>query len=157
MAGGSSPNKLCVAFAFTSPTTATLRYDPLGRLYETGGGAAGITRFLFDGDELVAEYNSSGAMLRRYVHGSGNDDPMAWYEGTSVDTNVAKLIKTNHQGSGIALTDDWGSAAETFWASGEVPIRKVRIRSSRLGRISYPVNTQSYRNTKRVSCRDLRQ
>jgi hypothetical protein len=45
-------------------TTATLRYDPLGRLYETGGGAAGITRFLYDGDELVAEYNSSGAMLR---------------------------------------------------------------------------------------------
>jgi hypothetical protein len=34
-----------------------LRYDPLGRLYETSGGAAGITRFLYDGDALVAEYN----------------------------------------------------------------------------------------------------
>jgi uncharacterized protein RhaS with RHS repeats len=90
-------------------TTATLRYDPLGRLYETGGGAAGITRLLYDGDELVAEYNSSGAMLRRYVHGSGNDDPMAWFEGASVDTNVAKMIKTNHQGSVIALTDGQGN------------------------------------------------
>jgi RHS repeat-associated protein len=90
-------------------TTATLRYDPLGRLYETGGGAAGITRFLYDGDELVAEYKNSGAMLRRYVHGSGNDDPMAWFEGASVDTNVAKLIKTNHQGSVIALTDGQGN------------------------------------------------
>ena len=37
-------------------SSASLRYDPLGRLYETSGGAAGITRFLYDGDELVAEY-----------------------------------------------------------------------------------------------------
>ena len=34
-------------------TSATLRYDPLGRLYETSGGSAGVTRFLYDGDELV--------------------------------------------------------------------------------------------------------
>src|SRR3546814_16275985 len=50
---------------------ATLRYDPLGRLYETGGGSAGITRFLYDGDELVGEYNSAGTTLRRYAHGAG--------------------------------------------------------------------------------------
>jgi hypothetical protein len=31
----------------------------LGRLYETSGGAAGITRFLYDGDEVVAEYNTA--------------------------------------------------------------------------------------------------
>jgi RHS repeat-associated protein len=90
-------------------TTASLRYDPLGRLYETSGGAAGITRFLHDGDELVAEYNSSGIMLRRYVHGTSVDDPMAWFEGTGVADSAAKLIKTNHQGSVIALTDWYGN------------------------------------------------
>jgi hypothetical protein len=47
-------------------TTANLRYDPLGRLYETSGGAAGTTRFLYDGDQLVAEYGGSGAMLRQH-------------------------------------------------------------------------------------------
>jgi RHS repeat-associated protein len=124
-------------------TTATLRYDPLGRLYETGGGTAGITRFLYDGDELVAEYNSSGTMLRRYVHGSGNDDPMAWFEGASVDTNVAKLIKTNHQGSVIALTDwsgnltninsydEWGIPAANntgrFQYTGQAWIPELRM------------------------------
>ncbi len=92
-------------------TSASLRYDPLGRLYETAGGAAGATRFLYDGDELVAEYGSSGNMLRRYVHGAGSDDPMAWFEGPSVDASVAKLIKTNHQGSVIALTDWNGNLA----------------------------------------------
>jgi hypothetical protein len=36
-----------------------LRYDPLGRLYETSGGAFGITRVLYDGDTLVAEYSAA--------------------------------------------------------------------------------------------------
>ncbi len=124
-------------------TTANLRYDPLGRLYETSGGAAGTTRFLYDGDELVAEYTGSGAMLRRYVHGSGSDDPMAWFEGASVDLSVVKLIKTNHQGSVIALTDaggnltninsydEWGIPAQTntgrFQYTGQAWIPELRM------------------------------
>ena len=87
-------------------TNATLRYDPLGRLYETNAGTvASTTRFLHDGVELVAEYNSSGVMLRRYVHGSGLDDPMAVFEGAGVADSAARLVKTNHQGSVVALTD----------------------------------------------------
>ena len=37
--------------------TAALVYDPLGRLFQTSGGSAGITRFLYDDDALIAEYN----------------------------------------------------------------------------------------------------
>jgi len=44
---------------------ATLAYDPLGRLWQVSGGA-GTTRFVYDGDRLVAEYNASGTLLRRY-------------------------------------------------------------------------------------------
>jgi YD repeat-containing protein len=36
--------------------TASLVYDPLGRLFQVGG-AAGTTQFLYDGDELIAEYD----------------------------------------------------------------------------------------------------
>ncbi len=86
-------------------SSASLRYDPLGRLYETSGGVAGITRFLYDGDELVAEYSGSGTMLRRYAHGSGVDDPMAVFEGATVDASISRLYKSNHQGSIVALTD----------------------------------------------------
>ena len=58
-----------------------MRYDPLGRLYETSAGtAATTTRMLYDGDELVAEYSApatgSPVLLRRYVHGAGIDDPL---------------------------------------------------------------------------------
>jgi RHS repeat-associated protein len=31
----------------------------------------------------VAEYNSGGTLLRRYVHGPGVDEPLVWYEGTT--------------------------------------------------------------------------
>ena len=47
--------------------------------------------------------------MRRYVHGSGDDDPLAWFEGAGVGEGAARLIKTNHQGSVIALTDWWGN------------------------------------------------
>jgi RHS repeat-associated protein len=85
--------------------TAALRYDPLGRLYETAGGLPGITRFLYDGDELVAEYDSGGIMLRRYVHGAGVDVPVAWYEsGQSWPGGLRQLFR-NHQGSIVAVAD----------------------------------------------------
>jgi YD repeat-containing protein len=56
-------------------TSATLAYDPLGRLWQVSGGS-GTTRFVYDGDRLVAEYNASGAILHRYVHGPGVDEPV---------------------------------------------------------------------------------
>ena len=34
------------------------------------------TRFLYDGDALVAEYDGAGTMLRRYVHNVGADVPL---------------------------------------------------------------------------------
>ncbi len=47
----------------------TLSYDPLGRLMETA--AASVKRFGYDGVDMIAEYNSSNTMLRRYVHVTG--------------------------------------------------------------------------------------
>ena len=61
--------------------TAALAYDPLGRLFQTSGGAAGTTQFLYDGDALVAEYDGGGASLRRYVaRRPAADEPLIWYE-----------------------------------------------------------------------------
>lgn len=87
--------------------TASLAYDPLGRLAQTSGGAAGTTHFLYDGDELVAEYNGSGTLLRRYVHGASIDDPVAWYEGP--DLTQRRSLLADHQGSIIAVADAGGN------------------------------------------------
>jgi len=61
----------------------TLTYDPLGRLWRVAKAAAD-SRFLTDGDELVAEYDGSGELLRRYVHGGSVDEPMVQYEGSGL-------------------------------------------------------------------------
>jgi RHS repeat-associated protein len=83
---------------------AALRYDPLGRLYETVGGG-NTTRFLHDGDELVAEYDGSGIMLRRYVHGIGTDDPVVWFEGAGFGWSSMRHLRTDHQGSIVRVAD----------------------------------------------------
>jgi len=41
-----------------------------------------LTSFLNDGVEEIADYNSSGTLLRRYVHGPGVDEYLVMYTGT---------------------------------------------------------------------------
>jgi RHS repeat-associated protein len=99
----------------SGPKSATLRYDPLGRLYETSAGtAATTTRMLYDGDELIAEYSAPATgtpvLLRRYVHGAGSDDPLIWYEGAGIASTALRRLRSNHQGSIIAVTDNAGTA-----------------------------------------------
>jgi RHS repeat-associated protein len=87
--------------------TKTLTYDPLGRLFQVSSGGS-TTQFLYDGDRLVAEYNGSSTLLRRYVHGAGADEPLLWYEGSGLTTRRGLL--TNHQGSIIAVADAAGAS-----------------------------------------------
>ncbi len=78
--------------------TAALVYDPLGRLFQVSGGSAGPTQLLYDGDELVAEYDGvTGALVQRYVHGAGVDDPLVWYQGS--DLTQPRYLHTDHHGS----------------------------------------------------------
>ena len=66
------------------------------------------TRFGYDGDSLIAEYDVMNALLRRYVHGPGADAPLVWYEGNGT-TNRRWLIP-DERGSIVAVTDDTGAA-----------------------------------------------
>ncbi len=61
----------------------TINYDPAGRLFTLVANGV-TTTFLYEGDVLLAEYNSSGGMLKRYVHGGGIDNPLFEYEGSSL-------------------------------------------------------------------------
>lgn len=70
---------------------ATLSYGPTGRLYQVVSGGV-TTRFLYDGDRLIFEYNSSGVIQRRYVHGTGADEPLGWYEGATEPRRVPRRL-----------------------------------------------------------------
>jgi YD repeat-containing protein len=43
-----------------------LIYDPVGRLYQANASGVAATRFAYDGAALIAEYNASGTLLRRF-------------------------------------------------------------------------------------------
>ena len=90
---------------------ASLAYDPLGRLYQVTSGS-NTTRFVYDGDRLIAEYNGSGSLLRRYVHGAGIDEPLIWYEGAAVSSASRRYLHANHQGSIVAVTGASGNTLQ---------------------------------------------
>ncbi len=93
----------------TQAVIATLKYDPLGRLYETSSPGGATTRFLYDGDALVAEYDTSGTITKRYVHGSGVDEPLLEYGGSTVGQTNRSNLYADYLGSITAITDDSGS------------------------------------------------
>jgi hypothetical protein len=79
----------------------------LGRLYQSSSTTLAATRYLYDGDALTAEYNSSGTMLRRYVHADGADVPLVWYEGST--TTAPQYLYADHQGSIVAVANASGA------------------------------------------------
>jgi len=84
-----------------------LTYDPLGRLYEMSG-PEGIEQFLYDGDQLVGEYDGGSVVKKRYAHGPGDDDPLFWFEGGGTAANIParwRFMRADHQGSIIGVID----------------------------------------------------
>ena len=94
--------------ASTPLHSAGYTYDPFGRrTSKTVDGT--LTRFLHDGDRVIAEYDGAGTLVRRYVYGPGIDEP--------IRMTTASASYTYHfdgQGSVIALTDATGALAETY-------------------------------------------
>jgi RHS repeat-associated protein len=89
--------------------SATLHYDPLGRLYEVVG-ASTTRRFLYDGSDLIAEYNASGTMQRRYVHAlSPGDDPSVTFIGSGVGDSARRYLYADERGSIIVASDSSGA------------------------------------------------
>ncbi len=143
-------NRLVTA---TGANAAVLRYDPLGRLYEVQSASA-TTRFLHDGDALVAEYGAAGNMLRRHLHWPGGGDrPITTWEGAGFDP---RQLHADERGSIVAVNnvagvptinryDEWGIPAATnvgrFQYTGQAWLAelglyyyKARIYSPTLGR-----------------------
>ena len=72
---------------------------------------------VYEGPRLVAEYNaSSGALVRRYVHGPGTDEPIVWYEGSG--TTDRRWLHDDDHGSVIAVTNASGGVNETHTYGG---------------------------------------
>jgi RHS repeat-associated protein len=78
-----------------------LYYDPLNRLAQVTGAPA--TRFTYDGASIVAEWDASNVLQRRYVHAPGIDEPLVRYEGAGLAGR--RYLHADEKGSIVAESD----------------------------------------------------
>lgn len=71
-----------------------------------------VTQLLYDGVNLIAEYDASNNVLRRYVHGPGIDEPLVWYEGAG--TTSKTWLYADHQGSIVGQADATGTSTAIY-------------------------------------------
>ncbi|MDV6331328.1 RHS repeat-associated core domain-containing protein, partial [Asticcacaulis sp. 201] len=90
-----------------------LDYDPEGRLSKlTSSGA--VTSFLYDGVNLIGEYDGAGNMTKRYMHTLGTDQPWVEFSGSAVGLSNATYLYANYQGSIIATADGSGNLTNLY-------------------------------------------
>lgn len=110
--GGWAPGHAAGSYTYDSSNRLTsgggqsFYYDPAGRLFAQAN-TGGYTYFLNSGDQMIGEYNSSGVLQRRFVHGPGIDEPLVWYEGSG--TSTRRYFHADERGSVVAVSDNSGN------------------------------------------------
>lgn len=110
----------------TGTGAKTLTYDALGRLHQFTAGTT--TRFIYDGETLIAEYDGSNNVQRQYVHGPDANEPLVWFEGSG--TSDLRNLIADERGSIVAII---GSSSTTINRYDEYGIPD----SGNVGRFQY--------------------
>ncbi len=105
---------------------AAYKYDPAGRRIEKDVDGV-VTKYLYDGDRLLAEYDSTDQLARNYFYGSGDINPTILSESGSV-----YYYYHDHLSTPQAITDENGTVEwqATYKAFGEVDITTENIVSN---------------------------
>jgi RHS repeat-associated protein len=88
--------------------TVSFKYDPFGRrIYKSS--SSGTSIYAYDGNNLIEETNSGGAVVVRYAHGLHIDEPMAMLRN-----NTTSYYNADALGSITSLSSAAGSLAQTY-------------------------------------------
>ncbi len=71
-----------------------------------------MTKYVYDGDQCIAEYDGSDVQLRKYVYGPGIDQPICMIE--VADANAAYFYHYDALGSVVALSDAAGDTIQVY-------------------------------------------
>ena len=96
------------AGATTPAATSTYRYDGLGRRIEKVGNGQ-TRRYVYDGEDILLEYDGTNTLQARYTHGPGIDEPVAMTRGTAT-----YFFHQDGLGSVTDLTDSTASTVKTY-------------------------------------------
>jgi RHS repeat-associated protein len=89
-------------------TMAVYQHDAFGRrIGKTVNNVA--TYFVYDGSAIIAEYNSAGTLLRKYVHGNTIDEPVQMVSGSN-----KYYYHADRLGSITSITDAAGKVVEKY-------------------------------------------
>jgi len=96
------------AGATTPGAVSSYRYDGLGRRIEKVGN--GMTRrYVYDAEDILLEYDGANALLARYTHGPGIDEPLTMTRG-----GVNYFYHQDGLGTVTELTDSTGAVAQSY-------------------------------------------
>jgi RHS repeat-associated protein len=98
-------------------TSASFVYDPMHRQSQKTVGST-KTRYVYSGWQRIADYNgSSGALQRRYIYGTGLDEPLIIVTGS-----IPTFLHHDKVGSIIAVSNNSGAVANKnkFSPFGEI-------------------------------------
>ena len=70
------------------------------------------TRYVYDGAQVIAEYDGNNNLLRKYIYGPGIDKPVSMIE--VADSNATYYYHYDALGSVIALSDSSGDTVQTY-------------------------------------------
>ncbi|MEE8574169.1 MAG: RHS repeat-associated core domain-containing protein, partial [Thermodesulfobacteriota bacterium] len=94
--------------------TMALKYDVFGRLVniiieKTTGEITNKTLF-YDGEDVIARYDETGALVARYAHGPGVDEPLAYYTASD---GLLRYLHSDNLGSIVNVTLADGTVEST--------------------------------------------
>jgi RHS repeat-associated protein len=88
-------------------------YDPFGRRIEKQYDGKTVLKYLYDGDQCIAEYGAGNDLHRKYVCGPGVDQPICMTETTGSYTGTY-YYHFDGSNNVVALTDDEGDTVEVY-------------------------------------------
>ena len=89
-------------------TGTPFTYDPFGRR-STKTASSETTTLIYDAEDVIAEYDDQGQLVRKFIHGPGIDNPVMMTTGGS-----SSYYHADRLGSIIALTDANINPVETY-------------------------------------------
>ncbi|MCO6439118.1 MAG: hypothetical protein J5J06_18660 [Phycisphaerae bacterium] len=131
-------------------TVVSFAYDPLGRRIEKRVGAD-VTYYVYEGDEVLAEFNAAGGLRRQFVLGQGIDMLEGLKEGGFASYENDFYLR-DPLGTILGVTDAYGESQTTYryQAFGEPVLMDGALGDWRLfaGR-EYDVDTGLYHYRRR--------
>jgi len=100
---------------FPDLTFAEYAYDGLGRRIQKDVNGT-ITRYVYDNEDILLEYDATDTVRARYTHGPGIDEPLTLERDTDLDGTLETTLHTLQDGLGsiTALVDATGAILETY-------------------------------------------